>query len=48
MRLDASVFGRSEYLKENMLWIAHRLGQRQRLLEVLLGFPGEANNHIGR
>ena len=48
IRFDASVFGRGEYLNENMLWYCTASDQRQRLLEVLGRLAREANNHIGR
>ena len=48
MRFDASVFGRGEYLNENMLWYCADFGKRQRLLEIGRRFPGKADDHIGR
>ena len=44
----ASVFGRSEVLEREHAVEAHRLGQRQRLVEFGLGLAWKSDDHIGR
>ena len=48
IRFDASVFGRAEYLNENMLWYRAASVSDSVSLEVRRRLPREANDHIGR
>ena len=48
IRLMASVRGRGEYLKLNMLWNRAAAVEAHRVVEVLGGLAGEADDHVRR